>query len=317
MTKSVDWQPTANINTLRQRADYIKKIRDFFYVRNILEVETPTLALNTVTDPYIDAISVSTQYGKKYLQTSPEYFMKRLLANGSGSIFQLCKCFRDDPISEKHNPEFTMLEWYHENIGYQELMAEISDLINVLAPSLTFQYFSYLDIFTLRLNINPLTISNIDLKQITLSKIGTIQGLENPNRVECLDILFSYFIEPTLNKPDIATFIYNYPIEQAALAQQTQEQGYQVAERFELFINGIEIANGYGECLDPNILEQRFKQDNHIRNTLDKPQVNIDQDFISAHKHGLPKCSGVALGLDRLLMVLMNKNSIEKVISFR
>jgi lysyl-tRNA synthetase class 2 len=311
------WKPCSDNKILRQRSEYIGKIRQFFNTREILEVETPCLAKDTVTDPYIDAINVNTQYGKKFLQTSPEYFMKRLLANGSDSIFQICKCFRDDPISERHNPEFTMLEWYHEVITYKELMIEISELIISLAPDYKFEYYSYLEIFKSRLNINPLNITDTELKEFTLNKIGCIQGLENPNRIESLDLLFSYFIEPTLNEKNVATFIYNYPIEQAALAKQTKEQGHQVAERFELFMNGIEIANGYGECLDPDVLLQRFNEDNDIRKTLNKLETSIDEEFISAHRHGLKSCSGVALGLDRLLMVLMGINSIDKVISFR
>ncbi|MFT6834829.1 MAG: lysyl-tRNA synthetase class 2, partial [Francisellaceae bacterium] len=222
---NIDWQPTAEIKMLKKRAAYIEKIRAFFKERNVLEVETPLLSKYAVTDPYVNAISATNQYGKKYLQTSPEYFMKRLLAAGTGSIYQICKAFRDDPIGAKHNPEFTMLEWYQEGYDHFVLMEEIYDLIKTLQPDLVSISRSYAEIFDEYLGINPHTIKQKDLAKVVVNNIGQIQGLEEPNRTECLDLLFTHMIEPELEKFEELVFIYHYPAEQAALAQTDFDDG--------------------------------------------------------------------------------------------
>lgn len=303
------WQPTASIETLKQRAELIKKIRAFFDARNVLEIDVPLMAKHTVTDPFIN--SIATQYADQtfYLQTSPEYFMKRLLAFGSGDIYSLSKSFRDDELGRLHNPEFTLLEWYRIGYDHQLLMNEVNEFIQAILSCEPAQKFSYQAIFLDHLQLDPLTASLDELKQaghqLNYSHI-------DENNDSWLQVLFTEYIEPNLIAP---TFIYDFPASQAALAQLNPDDN-RVAERFELYIDGIEIANGFHELQDAKLQQQRFEDNNQKRRQHNLPEQTIDKKFISALEHGLPNCSGVALGIDRLIMLALKKQSLANVLSF-
>jgi lysyl-tRNA synthetase class 2 len=319
------WQPTSTIEILKQRAEILKSIRHFFNERNVLEVETPCLSISTITDPYIQGIEVPYAGKNYYLQTSPEYHMKRLLAAGSEDIFQICKSFRADERGRLHNPEFLMLEWYRLGMDDSQLMDEIDALLQTVlsspcqggvrggSPCLEYTLIvrkSYNAIFQ--------EILNLDLNQAfipDLKKCATEQGLNDPGWGEDRDAwllyLFSMCIEPKLQEP---TFIYDFPASQASLAR-LKSNG--CAARFELYIKGIELANGFWELSDPKEQAERFERDRKIRAAKNLPEKKVDDLFLKALEAGLPDCSGVALGLDRLIMLALRKDSIETVMSFR
>lgn len=311
------WQPTASIENLNKRAELNKTIRQFFYERGVTEVETPLMASAPVTDPFIHALETTCKVPGGiqtfYLQTSPEYAMKRLLAAGSGSIYQLCKAFRNDEMGGKHNPEFTMLEWYRVGFTDFDLMQEIDALLQLTLHCQPAEYISYQDAFMQALNINPHSISDEALREITEQKIGSIANF-TPSRNDCLDLLFSQVIEPTIARIRPA-FIYNYPISQAALARRRMVDGIEVAARFEVYYQGIELANGYYELTDAKEQRKRFEADIVARKQQGLPVVPIDEKFMAATVHGLPDCAGVALGFDRLCMLALEAKHIEQVIA--
>lgn len=306
----MNWQPTSSLANLQQRAKLLTLIRNFFAERQVLEVETPLLCQTTATDPHINSFYL-TPY-QRYLQTSPEYAMKRLLAAGSGSIYQICKVFRDDEIGRWHNPEFTMLEWYRVNFNDRDLMQEVDQLLQTVLNSQPAEKYSYQELFLKYLNIDP---HRADL--MTLQKVAEQQGLDfsqldNLNRDDWLQLLLNHCIEPHLgfNRP---TFIYDFPASQAALARLKTDD---VAARFEVYVNGIELANGYHELTDPQEQQQRFLKDIAQRQQLSYPKVPIDNRLLAALNAGLPNCAGVALGLDRLFMIATQAQSIHQVLSF-
>lgn len=299
------WQPSADIATLKKRSDLIDRIRHFFKSRNVLEVETPLLSHHTVTDRYIESFKTNSAF----LQTSPEYAMKRLLASGSGPIFQISKAFRQEESGHLHNPEFTLLEWYQPNFTHHDLMDEMDQLLIETAHFKKAERFSYRELFNSHLNIDVFTCDDSVIK----NKITSI-NCEALDRDTCLQLLLSEQIEPKLgyNAP---TFVYDFPASQAALAK-IRNDNPPVAERFEVFIKGKEIANGFHELTDAKEQEERFHQDQHHRQTQQKFIPDIDERFLDALKAGLPNCAGVALGLDRLLMCLLDKKTIQEVIAF-
>jgi lysyl-tRNA synthetase class 2 len=301
---------------LEKRAWLYATIREFMTERQVLEVETPLLNIAGNTDPYIDSLSLSINTSssnkpvRHYLHTSPEFYMKRLLAQGSDSIYQICRVFRDKESGKNHSPEFSMLEYYRLEYDHYELMDEINKLLNVLGLGAANQQ-TYADVFFEKTSINPHTATDDDL-HILCQK----QGIENVlhTRSEMLDLIFSHQVCPELGI-DRPVFIHDYPACQAAQAHLSTAEPV-IAERFELFINGIEIANGYKELQDTNEYISRFDEDNSLRKILTKPEIVIDAAFIQDLKQGLPNCAGVAIGLDRLLMVLSGSNHIEDVLAF-
>ncbi|OGT30664.1 MAG: EF-P lysine aminoacylase GenX [Gammaproteobacteria bacterium RIFCSPHIGHO2_12_FULL_35_23] len=314
----MSWQPSASTSVLQQRAEIINQIRQFFLKRGILEVETPLLAKTGVTDPNIHCITAefellgTSQIETCYLQTSPEYAMKRLLAAGSGSIFQICKAFRNGEIGRKHNPEFTMLEWYRIGFSYQDLMQEVDELLQLLFNTGKADRLSYQQSFINYLGIDPLTAS-LEI----LAQVAKLQGIiikAELTKDDWLNLLFSSLIEPKLGQ-EKPIFIYNYPASQAALAAINQEDP-RVAERFEAFYKGVELANGWHELADAKDQRERFQTDLIIRNQKGFKAVPIDENLLAALQSGLPDCSGVAMGLDRLFMLLFTKPTIQEVISF-
>lgn len=239
--------------------------------------------------------------------------MKRLLAAGSGSIYQICKAFRDEPCGKLHNHEFTMIEWYRVGIDYYQLMQEMQKLFTMLKANLEFIYLSYQEVFEKYYNINPHDICLAELQAIVKENVGEIQGLRNPTIADCLDILFSYKIEKNLNQQNTIYFIYDYTIHQSALSRKVRDKNSQlVAARFEVFCNGIELANGYYELIDKKEQSKRFENDLVTRKQQQKALLDIDTKLLECLEN-IPECSGVALGFDRLLMSLEGISNIKNL----
>lgn len=316
-----NYQPTCSIEALKARAAMYQKIRQFFAERQVLEVETPVLSQAGVTDVHLASVQVQRHiHGKlntQYLQTSPEFPMKRLLASGSGPIYQICKVFRDDEHGRKHNSEFTMLEWYRPGLDLKALMHETAELLETCLAhrfgEIRPVVLSYKHAFQDRLEINPLQATLKQLKD-TAHRVGLNLDLGD-DRLGYMDLLFSHFVEPSLGF-DAPVFLTDFPPEMASLAKVKQdEEGELVAARFEVYIEGLELANAYDELLDADILASRFDADNAERAQQGLPVMPTDQYLLAALPH-MPECSGIALGIDRLLMVVMNQVKIDQVIAF-
>ncbi len=313
------WQPTADLDILRTRAAIIDNIRAFFKQRNVLEVETPLLSHATVTDPHIHSFATflahpgGRQASKLYLQTSPEFAMKRLLAAGIGSIYQICKAFRNEESGRLHNPEFTMLEWYRPLFDHHQLMDEMDEFLSCILQTSKAKRLSYRQLFLDYLNIDPHQATVLELKQI-----GEMFGLAISapifDRDTWLQLLMSHLIEPKLTGEQ-PIFVYDFPKSQAALARIRDEEP-PVAERFEVFVNGLEIANGYHELIDANEQRKRFRQDLQQRTKLQSEEVVQDERLLLALANGFPNCAGVAVGVDRLIMLAVEKNYLAEVIAF-
>lgn len=308
-----NWQPTATIDTLRIRAKLHASIRQFFETRDLLEVDVPVLSDTGVTDLHIDCLQTLVNDEPRYLQSSPEYFMKRLLASGSGPIYYLGRAFRNGENGCRHNPEFTMLEWYRTGWDEHQLMSEMAALLNELGVGAKAQKLAYGDLFERVTGLNPHTIGLADLQTMASSLSGN--NFSNEGRSTCLDLIFSLSVEPCLS--DGLVFVYDYPACQAALARLDKDQrGHLIARRFEVFLNRVELANGYYELVDPVEQQSRFDADLALRHAAGKPLVPIDKNLLAAMDVGLPACSGVALGVDRLLMQLLGANDIAAVMPF-
>ena len=307
------WQPTATNDALKFRAYVLSNIRNFFHNRGVLEVDVPLLGKTGVTDPFIDCFELNVNGETRYLQSSPEYFMKRLLASGSGPIYFLGKAFRAEEVSSKHQPEFTILEWYRLDFDNNQLMKEIADLMNMLKISNSYQSIRYADLFKKYIRINPHEARLEDLQKIA-STVSDASFFEEDRSV-CLDLIFSMCIEPQL--PKGLVFIYDYPACQSALAKQKKDhEGNYVAQRFELYLDNLELANGYVELIDLDEHIARFAKDQFIRERLGKKIIPLDHNLLESLNYGLPACAGVAIGIDRLIMKLMDLNDISKVMSF-
>ena len=284
----------------------------------MLEVDPPSLATTSLTDIHIESINAIIGETLGYLQTSPEFFMKRMLASGIGDIYAMGKAFRDGEQGSRHNPEFTLLEWYRVGWDELQLITEIEALVSVVYQSLnqskiSIQRISYSDCFERILQLDPHKESLASL-QSSLVNLG-YKDWANETRANCLDLLFSELIEPNL--PNGLVTIYDYPACQAALAQTYKDKhGTLVSRRFEVFLDCIELANGYFELTDAQQQKQRFSADIDYREQTNKPHIAIDAKLDQAMQAGLPSCSGVALGIDRLLMQLCQLNTIEEALSF-
>jgi lysyl-tRNA synthetase class 2 len=298
------------VEILKKRADFMKKIRLFFERNSVLEIETPILSDFGVTDVNLDMFETefvfSSKREKKYLLTSPEYHMKRLLAEGSGDIFQITRAFRNNEEGRRHNPEFSILEWYRINFSMENLMNEVTELIQFLGIEKIPEQKSYSELFQKYLNFDPISAKIEDLKQIS--------GQNFNEKDEFLDFLFVSEIEPKLSEFE-AIFVHSYPKSQAALAK-LDEKNPELAKRFELYLNGIEICNGFEELTDYDEQKQRFDEDNRLRKKIGKKEIPIDSRFLTALKLGMPNSSGVAVGIDRLFMAKENIQNIEDVLAF-
>lgn len=314
------YQPSCEISALHARANLYAQIRTFFAKRGVLEVETPILSSSGVTDVHLASVAaVRHIYGQKqthYLQTSPEFAMKRLLASepSLGAIYQICKVFRDNEHGRKHNSEFTMLEWYRPSFSLAELMAETHELLEYcLERSLQIDVLSYKAAFKNTLNINPLTADCQTLKD-TAHRLGLMLDLDD-DRLGYMDLLFSHAVEPSLGvtRP---VFLTDFPKELASLAKtHIDDEGDEVASRFELYIDGLELANAYDELVCADTLRERFLADNAMRASLELPIMPVDERLLSALP-SLPECAGIALGVDRLLMIKLGAGHLKDVVSF-
>ena len=307
------WRPTASHDVLIKRARLLAQVREFFALRRVLEVDLPVLGERTVSDPHLDSLSI--EGSGQYLQTSPEYFMKRLLAAGCGPIYALAKAFRANDIGRQHNPEFTLLEWYRPGWNEGQLMAELAELLLSVGctPKAAAHRVTYRDIFLATVNIDPHQVSLAQLTQLA-SDIAQ-RNMSGESRATCLDLIFSFEIEARL--PPGIVFVHDYPESLCALAQLgIDTQGVTVARRFEVFLDRTELANGYFELLDADEQRRRFSEDNRQRKALGKAEIAVDEKLLAALDAGLPSCAGVALGIDRLLMHLVGAQHIDEVIAF-
>lgn len=318
MSEAINWKPSATLEALHARAALNRTIREFFIETNALEVELPILNRAPVADMNIEPISVAATEAMPmmYLHTSPEYSMKRLLCAGSGDIYALGKVFRAGEAGRRHNPEFTMLEWYRVGMDHLALMLEVADLLDELFEDSQVKladspvFMTYQQAVIEYTGFDPLNADDEDIKQLGITLAGADLEL---NRDGWLDMIMSHRVEKALPQNRLV-FIYNYPASQAALAKIAQdEQGQLVAERFEVYLNGLELANGYHELTDS--IEQKVRFEKELAGT----DRLIDEKLLEAlgdKAAGLPDCAGVAMGLDRILMLQLGANKISEVISF-
>jgi lysyl-tRNA synthetase class 2 len=291
----------------------LRAAREYFAATRTLEVETPTLSRAAVTDVHLASMAVSACGERRYLHTSPEYAMKRLLAAGSGDIWQIARVYRDEEAGRWHNPEFTLIEWYRLGIDHHELMNDVERLIAAMLPaSVSFERgerLTYRDALQLHAGIDPLADSDEMLcAALANADVDVPQGLE---RDGLLDLIMSVLVGPQLGQQRI-TFIYDYPASQAALARVRGP----VASRFEAYWRGIELANGFHELADASEQRGRFERDLALRRAKGHGSPPIDEHFLQALEHGMPECAGVALGFDRLVMCVIGATHIEEVIAF-
>ncbi|MFN5745038.1 MAG: EF-P lysine aminoacylase EpmA [Methylococcaceae bacterium] len=323
MSHEMVWQPACSNELLLRRARMNAVIRQFFGARAVLEVETPSLSRAVGTDPALSPFVTSFSWPGQtvgcdlYLQTSPEFAMKRLLAAGSGDIFQICKAFRNEESGRHHNPEFSLLEWYRIGFSLFDLIAEIEALVaelfgqTLMAP----ERYAYCDIFSRYIELDPLTAS-IDEFDARARVLGLVEAaaLCGDDRTVWLDVLFSHFVQPHLGCNRL-TAIYHYPAFMPSLARVCAHDG-RLVERVEVFMAGMELGNGFHELADAVEQSARFNADCDRRKALNLPVYPQDDRLLSALQNGLPDCSGIAIGLDRLLMVWCQAESINSVLAF-
>ncbi|MEZ8196231.1 elongation factor P--(R)-beta-lysine ligase [Vibrio cortegadensis] len=315
-----DWQPSASIAKLQQRALLLASIRQFFAERQVLEVETPAISHATVTDVHLhtfqtDFIGPGYADGSHlYLMTSPEFHMKRLLAAGSGCIYQIGKAFRNEENGRYHNPEFTMLEWYRVGFDHHDLMAEMDALLQQVLQCEVAEKMTYQNAFLQVLGVCPLEASMQQLK-VVANELG-LSDIAEPeeDRDTLLQLLFSVGVENKIGL-QVPAIVYDFPASQAALAR-INKQDPRVADRFEVYFKGIELANGFHELDDAKEQLARFEADNQKRVEMGLSPQPIDHHLIAALEAGLPACAGVALGIDRLIMLALNCDHIDDVTAF-
>lgn len=316
----LDWRPQAETRALQARAQLYAGLRRFFADAGVMEVETPLASHGGLTDPALEswrtAWSAPAGLEPLWLHTSPEFPMKRLLAAGSGPIYQICKVFRDGERGRRHHPEFTLLEWYRPGWELEQLMAEVADLVRgVLGqPDRPVEILAYRDLFISRLGLDPFQVQTAELQ--ACAQAQAIAGAKDLDldRDGWLDLLLTHCLEAGLGRAWL-TFIRDYPPSQAALAR-IKPGPEPVAERFELYLEGLELANGFKELTDPREQRRRFEQDQVQRRDQGLAVPPLDERFLAALEAGLPAASGVALGLDRLLMVKIGANHIDQVLAF-
>jgi len=316
------WRPSAPLEALRARADLLERIRAFFRQAGVLEVETPACSFHGNTDPAIESLATRFQgpgHGTGvplYLHTSPEFPMKRLLAAGSGPIYQICHVFRNGELGRLHNPEFSLLEWYRPGFDHHRLMGEVAALVcHVADVELPERRISYAELFDEELGLDPHAASLTALRNRAMElQVPGAVDLDLPGRDAWLDLLLTHCIEPRLPARRM-TFVYDYPASQAALAR-VRPGPPPLAERFELYLGGMELANGFRELADAAEQRRRFESEQAERAAAGQPSVPLDERLLAALEAGLPDCAGVALGLDRLLMWLTGVRDINQVLTF-
>jgi lysyl-tRNA synthetase class 2 len=325
-----DWRPSASQQHLRERAALLRRAREFFAARAVAEVDTPVVVNAPVSDVHIHSATVRLEADAAtgaaapplFLHTSPEYAMKRLLAAGSGDIYQICHVVRGFECGRLHNPEFTLIEWYRLGFSLEQLMDEVEALVRTLlgnaAPSAS-ERVSYREVFLREIGLDPLSASPAALAEAArplrlAGKLASGAAATPPGRDEWLELLMGALIGPRLGR-DTLTFVHGYPASQAALAR-LDEADPRVAQRFELYCAGIELANGFRELAAAAEQRARFERDNARRRELGLPVFPLDERLLAALAAGLPDCAGVALGFDRTLMLAVGAARLEEVLPF-
>ncbi|MBL8892529.1 MAG: EF-P lysine aminoacylase GenX [Planctomycetaceae bacterium] len=325
-----DFTTTATLETLKRRSEVLRQIRDFFYQHQFWEVETPVLSQESVIDLYLDPFEVSLPFpdnGVRFLQTSPEFGMKRLLASGADAIFQITKAFRAGEVGQHHNPEFTMLEWYRCGDNYNQGRQFLAEFIETWFTG-PCEQTTYQTLFLQWVGLDPWSASTAMLlqKSSELGYVAPTPGQESDDDLDCLTrrnalhFLWNELVEPHLGFT-VPTIVYDWPASESALARTGMRRDFdgqtrEVAERFELYVNGIELANGYHELLDATVLRERNDSNNIARGEIGKSKLPENRRLLAAMHQGFPACCGVALGVDRLLMTILNKSAIAEVITF-
>lgn len=318
-----DWRPSCAPEALRLRAGLLARMRAFFEARGVLEVDTPALSRAAVTDPALASFAVDwhgPEPGRLWLQTSPEYAMKRLLAAGSGPIWQLAKVFRDGEAGRRHNPEFSLLEWYRPGFDHHALMDEVIDLVSELLAGRRAlaepERIRYQDAFLQHAGVDPFA-ADVPALRVACTRHALVPppGMPEAQVEPWLDLLLSHVIEPRLGCGRLS-FLYDYPPAQAALACIRRDETPAVGSRFELYLDGVELANGFHELGDAGEQRARFEADNRARVRAALPVMPIDEALLAALASGLPACAGVALGFDRLLMLAANAGGLDAVLAF-
>ena len=325
-----DWRPTATRGMLVRRADLLAATRAFFAERQVLEVDTPVVVNAAVTDVHIHSARVTfsdASSGREvhpapayFLHTSPEYAMKRLLAAGSGHIYQICHVVRGLERGRQHNAEFTLVEWYRLGFSLDDLMSEVDALVRRLlgeaAGNLSSERLTYREAFLREAGVDPLTASLGELESLARSVgyVGTSAPASAEHRDELLELLMGTLVGPRLGASAL-TFIHGYPATQAALAR-LDPRDPRTALRFELYCRGMELANGFQELASAPEQRARFESDNAERRRLGLPAFDIDERLLAALQAGLPECSGVALGFDRTVMLATRAGHIDAVLAF-
>lgn len=302
------------LEIIRARSDLYRLIREYFEQSAVLEVEVPLIGSQGITDPQIESFRVSGKSSEGFLQTSPEFFLKRLLAETHASCYAITKAFRDEEQGRRHNPEFSMLEWYRVGFGLEAIIQDCVDLVQkCLESERQVQYETYSSIFAKHFNIDPHRVGLQELQPLITERTSFTGSCESVT--EALQLLLVSVIEPKFEEG--ITVLRDFPVAQAALAQiGVNDAGHKVAKRFELYLEGVELANGYEELIDPVEQRARFDQDNLDRKKSGKPVQPIDEKLLGALEKGLPDCSGVSIGLDRLLMAKLGLDDIESAVLF-
>ena len=313
----MEFRPSCSRETWKNRLALTQKVRAFFQKRNVLEVETPVLSRASGTDAHLDYFET---IGKpsRYLMTSPEFHLKRLLAADFGDIFEIAHAFRLDEVGRKHNSEFELVEWYRVGMHYEELMCEVEDLASeILGKMVKAERLSFREAYRRYAQVDPFTATREDFRQaLKANQVPDVEGSDSFSREDFWDYLMVTVIEPHLGK-ESPQFLMDYPESEAALAQTyLNANGDRVAKRFELYIQNMELCNGYEELTDPQEQRRRFEADIAWRKANGKPIPAIDERFLAALEHGMPAASGVAMGLDRLFMLALGKSKIEDVVLF-
>ncbi|WP_430754796.1 EF-P lysine aminoacylase EpmA [Magnetovirga frankeli] len=310
------WRPSASLAMLRARAELLARLRAFFHQRGVMEVETPLLSAHANPDPAIDSMALFHAGRRHWLHSSPEFAMKRLLAAGSGPIYQICKVFRAGESGRLHNPEFSLLEWYRPGLDHLQLMDEVAELIAfVSGQQWPLERIGYAELFARHLAMDPHSASTEQLQRLAEQQGLDVRASDGLERDAWLDLLMSHLIEPRLGQ-DRLSFVYAYPASQAALARLEQGPSGPQACRFELYLQGIELANGFYELSDGVEQRRRFEQDNARRRQRGQEPMPLDPHLLAALEQGLPDCAGVALGLDRLLLLLQGGDCLQQVLAF-
>lgn len=298
------------LELIKDRSLCFQLVRSFFLERNVLEVDCPNLTRCASIDEHIDLISTED---KRFLSSSPEYLMKRLLCEGMGDIYQLGHVFRAKESGKRHNPEFTLLEWYRKGFTLNEMMEETISCLEVLLGKKDVEKITYQEAFLRTLSIDPIHSSKDELlKCIEKLQIASKEEMAQEAKDTLLQLLISYAVEPHLGKNGW-TIVCDFPASQAALAK---TEGL-IAKRFEVYLEGVELANGYDEEPSPKILRKRFEEANKKRVESKKPSYPLDNSFLEAlEKHPLPPCCGVAVGFDRALMMRHKTGDIADILPF-